>query len=251
MAKAVNNRKLVIFSVLAYVVFLLAMFPLNVIYKLVDPKGLPAQVIAVSGTLWDGEVVMKHDMTGQIKASWQLSVLPLLWGAAHTSVNVSSAELNGQFIAQFNPLTEKVSISELNAYINAAFINKVASRSKVKLNGNVEITNVSIKYDLSKTFTEYAAGRAVWFGGLVSYPKGRKTGSATLPMLIADIDHQSGELKVNVHTDENLSVVTANLKTDGWGSVAVLKRMIDLAGEPWPSKASPDTAVFEVSEKVF
>ena len=51
MAKAENYRKIVFFSVLAYIVFLLAMFPLNVAYKLIDPKGLPVQVLAVSGTV--------------------------------------------------------------------------------------------------------------------------------------------------------------------------------------------------------
>jgi general secretion pathway protein N len=70
-------------------------------------------------------------------------------------------------------------------------------------------------------------------------------------MLIADVSADSGQLNVNLHTDENLSVAKANLKTDVWGSVAILKRMVDLVGEPWPGKASADSSVFEISEKLL
>ncbi len=55
----------------------------------------------------------------------------------------------------------------------------------------------------------------------------------------------------NVNTTEGKSVARANIKTDGWASVAVQKRMIDLLGEPWSSKTSADSTVFELSEKLF
>lgn len=251
MAKADNHRKLVFFCILAYLLFLTAMFPLNVAYKLVDPKGLPVQVLAVSGTIWNGDVTVKHAMTGQLKAKWQLQPVSLLMGQVQSSLQIESAELNAQLDASFNPLTSTVGIENLNGFIQSAFINRIANRNKVTVNGDVEISNVAIEHKLSETFTSFAGGRAVWMGGNVVYPKGRKTGNANLPMLIADLSHEAGELKVDLHTTDNLTVANANLKTDGWGSVAVLKRMIDLVGEPWPNKASADTAVFEISEKVF
>lgn len=251
MAKAVSNRKLIIFSVLAYLSFLLVMFPLNVIYKLVNPQGLPVQVVAVSGTIWNGEVIAKHQLTGQVKTRWELNPLSLLIGAVDTAIEVESTEINGALNVELNVLTQKTTLSNLNAYISTAFINKVAKRSRVSLTGDVEISNVSVTYDIPKRYTEFAEGRVVWLGGNASYPKGRKTVSATLPMLIADVGYGNGEMNVNAHTTENLSVATATLKTDGWGSVAVLKRMVDLIGEKWPNKASADTVVFEISEKVF
>lgn len=251
MAKAENYRKIVFFSVLAYIVFLLAMFPLNVAYKLIDPKGLPVQVLAVSGTVWNGEVTVKHQMTGQMSAQWQLNMLPLLMGSLQSSLKVEGADLNAQLEASFNPITQNVSLSQFNGFVQAGLVNRIAKRNRVTLSGDLEISNVSVNYNLSDKFASDASGRIVWMGGNVSYPKGRKKGQANLPMLIADLSEDSGALNVNVHTTENLAVATANLKTDGWGNVAVLKRMIDLVGEPWPNKASPDTAVFEISEKVF
>jgi general secretion pathway protein N len=227
------------------------MFPLNVAYKLVDPKGLPVQVVAVSGTIWNGDVTLKHEFTGQVVAQWQLKGWPLFMGDIKPSFQIDSAELNAKFDASYNPLTNSVEIANLNGFVQSAFINRIAKRNKVKMSGDLEVSNVFIDHSLSETFTHSASGRAVWMGGSVSYPKGRKTGNANLPMLIADFSNNSGELHVDLHTTDNLSVAKASLKTDGWGNVAILKRMIDLVGEPWPNKASADTAVFEISEKVF
>ncbi len=251
MAKALNHRKFVFFCILAYFIFLIVMFPLNVAYKLVDPKGLPVQVVAVSGTVWNGDVTLKHQLTGQVLAKWQLNVWPLLMGDIESSFQIESAELNAKLDASYNPLTNNIEIINLNGFVQSAFINRIAKRNKVKMSGNLEISNISIDHSISNTYTNSASGRAVWMGGNVSYPKGRKTGNADLPMLIADFSNKSGELHLDLHTTENLSVANASLKTDGWGSVAILKRMIDLVGEPWPNKASADTAVFEISEKVF
>lgn len=251
MAAAKNNRTIIFFSILAYFVFLLAMFPLNVLYKLAEPKGLPVQVVAVSGTIWQGEVIVKHSLTGQIKANWGLSVWSLLTGTLASHVQVQNNQINSELDLSLNLITQNISIQSMNGFVQAELINALLKRNKVVINGDLEISDVMIDYSLANKYAESASGRAVWMGGLVNYPKGRKQGSATLPMLIAQLSHHNGELNVDLHTQENLSVANAKLKTDGWGSVAVLKRLIDLVGEPWPNKASADTAVFEISEKVF
>jgi len=85
----------------------------------------------------------------------------------------------------------------------------------------------------------------------VSYPKGRKSKNANLPMLVVDLSADKGELMAQVNTEDGQAVAQANLKTDGWGSIAVQKRMVDLLGEPWSNKTSPDSTIFELSEKLF
>jgi general secretion pathway protein N len=250
-AKAKNNRKIVFFSVLAYFIFLIATFPLNVIYKLVDPKGLPVQVVAVSGTVWNGDITVKHKSTGQVNAVWQLNGFSLLMGSIDSSVQIKSTELNAELDASFGIFTQTINLAALNGYVQAPFVNRLLQRNKVRINGGLEISDLAVTYDLKQKYAQNAQGRVVWMGGNVNYPKGRIQGQANLPMLIADFSADSGQLNMDLHTDENLSVATASLKTDGWGSVSVLKRMIDIIGEPWPSKASADSSVFEISEKVL
>jgi len=43
-AKAPNNKKLIAVSILAYLLFLVALLPINFVYKLVEPKGLPVEI---------------------------------------------------------------------------------------------------------------------------------------------------------------------------------------------------------------
>ena len=251
MAQAKNNQKIVFFSILAYFIFLIATLPLNVIYKLVDPKDLPVQVLAVSGTVWKGEITVKHKSAGQINAGWQLSGLSLLMGSIDSAVQIKSRELNAEFNASFSMLSRTINLGALSGFIQAPLVNRLLQPNKVKIAGGLEILDLAVQYDLKQKYAQHAQGRVIWMGGDINYPKGRKQGQASLPMLIADFSADSGQLNMDLHTDENLSVAKASLKTDGWGSVSILKRMIDIIGEPWPSKASADSSIFEISEKVL
>ena len=249
-AKAKSSRKLVVVSILAYFVFLLAMFPLNIAYKLLNPQGLPVKIVSVSGTLWNGQLVLKPAMVGQINLNWELSPSSLLMGEVDSQFSVKGAQLEGK--GQISvALNGDVTLSELSAYVNASLINKPLRSQKVNVNGDVELIQANIVFNMKDKQTSLANGRLVWAGGDVQYPKGRTKKSANLPMLVADISSSNGELLVQVHTEEGQNVAKGNLKTDGWASIAIQKRMIDLIGEPWPNKATADSVIFEVSEKVF
>ncbi len=249
--EAKKSRKLLYVSVLAYFVFLVAMFPINIAYQLVNPKGLPVQVMAVSGTLWDGEVVIKHSMTGQVRLNWQLSPVGLLLGQVNSQFEVKGAQLEGKGGLSVGLISGDLELSHVSAYINSDLINKPLRSQRVTMAGDVELNDSTIVFNWKDKKTSMAQGRLVWMGGEVSYPKGRKSKNADLPMLVVDLSADKGELLAQVNTEDGLAVAQANLKTDGWGSVAVQKRMVDLLGEPWSNKASPDSTIFELSEKLF
>ena len=249
-AEAKSSRKLVVVSILAYFVFLLVMFPLNIAYKLIDPKGLPVQVVSVSGTLWDGQLVIKQSLIGQTQLDWTLSPMALLTGEVNSQFSVKSAQFEGKGNVSL-AMNGDITLNQVSAYVDAALINKPLRSQKVNVNGDLELIQTNIVFNMKEKITSFASGRLVWAGGDVQYPKGRSKKSANLPMLIADISSLNGELLAQVHTDDGLNVAKGNLKADGWASIAIQKRMIDLVGEPWPNKASADSVIFEVSEKVF
>ena len=57
---------------------------------------------------------------------------------------------------------------------------------------------------------------------------------------------------VPVTTEDGEPIGQLFLQKDGWGGVSVLKRALDIAGQPWPDKqGTPDTVVFEVSQKIL
>ena len=249
-AEAKSSRKLVVVSILAYFVFLLVMFPLNIAYKLIDPKDLPVEVVSVSGTLWNGQLVLKQSLIGQTQFDWELSPIALLTGEVSSQFSVKSAQFEGKGNVSL-AMNGDITLNQVSAYVDAALINKPLRSQKVNVNGDLELIQTNIVFNMKEKITSFASGRLVWAGGDVQYPKGRSKKSANLPMLIADISSLNGELLAQVHTDDGLNVAKGNLKADGWASIAIQKRMIDLVGEPWPNKASADSVIFEVSEKVF
>ncbi len=249
--EAKKSRKILYVSLLAYLVCLLAMFPINIAYKLFSPKNLPVEVMAVSGTVWDGELVFKHAMSGQVRLNWQLSPLSLLLGEVSSEVSFKGAQLDGKGALSIGFISGDIKLSHATAYINSALINQPLRAQKITVQGDVELNDTNVVFNWRDKKTSMARGRLIWMGGDVKYPKGRKSKHANLPMLVADLSEENGELKAQVNTTEGLGVAYANLKTDGWGSVAVQKRMVDLLGEPWSNKASPDSSIFELSEKLF
>lgn len=251
MAKAEGNRGLIAASIVAYLVCLIALTPLSVVYKLLALDNLPVEVVAVSGTLWKGEVVVKHPMTGQVTGIWSLYPMALFKGQVKADLDMDSSL--AQFTSQvsFNPLTNQVIFNETKGFISANLVNKALVQSKTQVNGDFELSNTHLQYNLITGESDDASGQLVWMGGNVVYPKGRKHAQAQLPMLVAKITTENKELLANVSTVEGQQVATASIKKDGWANLAVRKAMIDLVGEKWPNNVSSDTVVFEVSERVF
>ena len=248
-AKASQNRTLWFVSILAYVIFLLAMLPLNIVYQAVNPK-LPIKVVAVTGTLWNGAVIIKHATTGMLDVQWHLNPASLFIGALSADLKIEGTLINAQTNLVMS-LNGDVSLNDGSAYISSQVLKKPLQQQRVKVQGDIELSNLNLVYNMNDRQTVEASGRLIWMGGDVQYAKGRKTKHATLPMLVADLSNENGELLAAVNTTEGLGLATANLKADGWAGIAIQKRMIDLLGEPWSAKASADSVVFEVSEKVF
>jgi len=250
-AKAKSNRGLIAVAVIVYLVCLIALTPLNVVYRFMAPENLPVEVVTVNGTLWQGQAVVKHPMTGQLTGNWSLAPLSLLSGQVKADVDVDSnlAQLSAKMT--FNPITQNVLLEDTEGFLSASLINKGLVKTKTQINGDFELSNTEIQYNLASGESEQASGQLVWMGGQVVYPVGRKHKSAQLPMLVAKLSSENNELIANVATVEGKPVAAASMKKDGWANLAVRKAMIDLVGEKWPNKVSEDAVVFEVSERIF
>lgn len=252
MAKAPNNKKLIAVSILAYLLFLVALLPINFVYKLLEPKGLPVEIIAVEGTLWQGAVTLKHPYTGQLQAQWDLDVMPLLTGNLAADIQAKGNYLDVDANLRANALSRYVSIEGLTGVINETLVNQVIKRTRRTMQGDIELNVQSLEYDFNDKTAHNVTGNIVWLGGEVSYPKGRQIKRTTMPMLVAQLSEQQGKLVVDLNTTEGKGVAQAYLNTDGWGGVSIYKRMLDLINEPWPGgKVTPDDVIFEVSEKVL
>lgn len=251
MAKAKGSRALVAVSIIVYIVCLLVLMPLNVLHRFLAPDNLPVDVVALKGTIWRGQAVVKHPMVGQVTGDWVLEPLALLSGQVKATIDVNSSQAQLSSFVSINPITQNIVLEQTNGFMSAALANKVLVDAKTQISGDFELTANTLAYNLQTGESKKADGQLVWMGGKVAYPKGRKHASADLPMLVARLGNENNELQAKVATVEGLQVASASVKKDGWAALAVRKAMIDLVGEKWPSNVSQDAVVFEVSERIF
>lgn len=250
MAKAQQNRKFIIVGIVAYIVFVLMMFPVNRIYQLLPNMPLPVEVVALNGTLWDAQAVVKHPMVGQVNINWQLSPMSLFVGQMKAAWQLKSPSVNAKGQMSM-ALGGDLQIQDTKAFIQPQIINQILRPQKASMSGDVELNVQNLLFNLNTKQTQQAQGRLIWSGGDVSYLNRGKTKTASLPIIVASLSSQDGQLLADVNTSEGLLIAQGSLKPDGWASLAILKRLVDLIGETWPNNTAADTRILEVSEKIF
>ena len=255
MAAQTRNRSLILVGILAYLVFLLALFPINIAYKILNPQGLPVSVEALSGTLWQGSGVLKERQVGRLDVTWSLNPWALVTQQVSADVKVKGQQVrfNGHIdlgLQSFH-IPATIQISDAKGYVAADLVNQFARQQRASIQGDLELSALNLSYNLLEKQAQSASGRLVWQGGQVAYPVGRDKRTANMPMLVGQLSTESGNLLANVSTTSGEAVAQANLKNDGWAGIAIKRRLLDLAGEKWPGQGNADTSVFEVSEKVF
>ena len=250
MAAQKRNIKLIVFGILAYLLFLLALFPISLLQKWIPKESLPVSVENLSGTLWEGAAIVKQREVGRLDIAWDLSLSSILTGQLASDIEVKGQKFNFEGFVGYG-LGGSIDVRNAQGYLTAELVNQFTRRQQATLNGDFELSGLNLVYDLNAKQAKSAEGRLVWQGGMVSYPVARKKTQSEMPMLVAQFGANEGNLQAEVTTTDGQSVGQLNLKSDGWAGIAIKRRIVDLAGQKWPGKGNADTTVFEVSEKVF
>jgi|ERR1711879_114380 len=94
-----------------------------------------------------------------------------------------------------------------------------------------------------------ASGDLVFSGGDASFRVQGKMIDTELPMMVGKLSMDGPKTVLAVTTAEQEGLADITLNPDGWAGVAVKRRFLDVIGQPWKTKSSADTVVFEVSQK--
>ena len=118
------------------------------------------------------------------------------------------------------------------------------------IEGNVTIDRLQLEWADDRIVLADGVGR--WAGGRVSWPMGNQTGQAEFPPMRASIDTTDGGVALVIAEQAgNGPAADASILWSGMMELRVYKRMIDLAGQPWPDSASPDDVVFRVRQPLL
>ncbi|TNC91793.1 MAG: hypothetical protein CSH36_07825 [Thalassolituus sp.] len=248
-----------ILGLLAFLIILLVNTPIHFVWQYVErsASGLPVRISQPAGTLWDGQARLMTPQSGNIDVHWTLSPLSLLTGTAALNLVASGEHLNLEGEARAGGifsggLPETIAVSGLSGFLDGEGLSPYLMSVQTTLTGDFTLSGVNADFSLADKSLNSASGQLVYSGGRLEAPVQRQRISTDLPMLIADVVTEGDRFLVPVKTEEGQPLGELFLQNDGWGGVSVLKRALDVVGQPWLDKqATADTVVFEVSQKIL
>lgn len=239
---------LLLLGLLVYLLALAVLVPAGWVWQQTSGYlSLPPQVQVqqVAGKLWGGEagvVVAGYPL----RVDWRFQT-PSLTGLAlplRFSVASSQSSLDGSVTIGWPAQARldargRVAVSEFEELIRQS--------GGAMIEGEVSIDRLQMAWADNRITRAEGVGR--WPGGLVTWPMGDQRGQAEFPAMEATMDTTSGGVALTVSEQGGAGpAADATVFWNGMLELRVYKRMVDLAGQPWPESASPGDVVFRVRQ---
>lgn len=201
------------------------------------------QVQQVSGTLWDGAaalVVAGHPL----RLLWQLRWPELSGPALPLDLRLETARSHVQGRLWLSA-PDAGRFRGQGQILVAEFGDMIRRSGGAMIEGEVAMERLHLAWEGQQL--EQAEGLARWPGGRVTWPMGAQTGVADFPAMLAQLGTGNGGISLSIRQEGGEGpAADVQLLRNGMMDIRVYKRMIDLAGQPWPDSAGPSDVVFRV-----
>lgn len=250
------NRGYILIATFVFVVALIVQTPLQLVWPNIQPKlqGLPVSLSQIKGTLWRGEAHVQTAIVGfqDVQANWSIAPWSLLTLTLNMDLALNAKGLNLRANIQAAD-TQKIKISQLNAFLDSAPLKPMLAPNQVELAGdfNLNQVNAEIEMQNQQVIIHQLDGQMVYSGGRVAFPVDGNPIQAELPMLVGALSKEANKAVLQLNTTEQQPVGQGYVQPDGWAGIAIKRRFLDILNQPWPAKADADTVIFEVSQKIF
>jgi len=242
---------LVLLGLFVYLGALIVFVPAGWVWHQASPYvALPPQVQVqqVAGRVWNGAAGVV--ISGfPVRVEWQLGwpSVTALEQPVRVSVESLQSSVSGDLAFGW-PANARVNA---RGHVAVAEFEEIIRRSGgAMIEGDVSIDRLELEWADDRVVRADGLGR--WAGGKVSWPMGNQTGQAEFPPMQANLDTTDGGVVLVVAEQAgNGPAADANILWNGMMELRVYKRMIDLAGQPWPDSASPDDVVFRVRQPLL
>lgn len=250
----------------AYIVFMVALLPAKALWLWLEPQNPRSyEVSSIEGPWWQARFnwrlvnlpLMPSELSG--KAEFDIQLLALLAGTIGINITFDSKLIKGQATANYD-LSNKLVLDQFQGLMDAAMVNPSLKNYKARVQGNLELRPSTLVIDVSKLSDlantvdaiELLEANIVWLGGQAQYPVASTIRQTDIPLLIGTASkEEGGRLSFVVDDEEGNRTLEAYLDQKGWASIVVKRQFMDVIGERWSSNVSPETTIFEVSEKLL
>jgi len=238
-------------GLMVYVLALLALLPASFLWQQLRPQmQLPPEVsiTQVTGSWWSGAadaVVSGYPLRLQWQLGWpQLGEqsVPIDW-----QLNSARSELQGEVTLAW---PGDATVTARGTLVVDEFEALIRQSGGAMIAGAVSVERFQLQWQDNRVVS--ASGLGQWPGGLVTWPMGANTGQARFPPMQAGLEPVNGGLELLISAiDSNGPAARASVLWSGMLDLKVYKRMLDLAGQPWPNTAQPGDVVFQVRQPLL
>lgn len=238
-------------GVLIYLVALVVLTPAGWLWQQASAHvQLPPeiQVRQVSGKAWAGAA-------GAVVAGYPLR---LEWHLGMPSVAELSVPVSFSLVSSQSSVDGRVSLgwqgsgtlSARGEVVVAEFEDLIRRSGGAVIEGDVAIDELLLSWQDGRITAADGVGR--WAGGQVTWPMGDRVERADFPPMRATLDSTPEGVKLVVSEQEGDGpAADAEIRWNGMMDLRVYKRMVDLAGQPWPDSAGADDVVFRVRQPLI
>jgi len=206
------------------------------------------QVSQVSGKAWSGAagiVVAGYP----VRLEWQLGMPSLSGMSLPVGFSVSSSQSSVDGSVSLGWQGEGT-LNARGRLAVAEFEDIIRRSGGAVIEGDVTIDRLVLSWQDNRVTRADGIGR--WAGGDVIWPMGSGTAQAEFPPMQATMDStEEGVALVVSEQGGEGPAADAEIRWNGMMELRVYKRMVDLAGQPWPASASPDDVVFRVKQPLI
>lgn len=241
------NFKYILLFVVAYIIALVALFPIRWIVPSVTPllSSAGLSVNQVEGSVWKGKAFVKHKQIGDITLQWQSKPLHLLRLALPMEI-----EATGQYFkvkGVVAPSVSGVEASGLTGYVDEQALEPFVSPYRINLQGRLQIDELaahsSWKYELGE-----ASGNLTYSGGPISVPVGRSQETYEVPMMLGELTSDEKQWQLQINGSDKQVFIVASLERNGLATLSVKRTLAEVMNIPLPAGGR---SLFDVSQQVF
>ena len=241
------KRAYIALGIAAFLLCSVLFLPARLFAMVLDDYGV--FLLEPEGTVWSGRGlgVVKGKSWGEV--DWALAPSQLLVG--HVTYEF---RIQGELLKLNGVITRDFSTNSLqgNGTVEPRAINQVLTKYGMEMTGRIFIDSLNVKID-DDGVLEQLDGELHWEGGKASYELGILSMSVDLPPVSGALSAEGADaifLARETSTKLALFKLVLELKT-GWLHASATKRLLNLVLYPWYSRASDDTALFEVSHQLY
>jgi len=214
---------------------------------LIPQQEIPFHVLALKGTLWNGSALLQYQTIKGV-FRWRFRFDQLYLGKVDGQFDWHNrySKIEGNLVVGVTSFVLRLK----PGFIKLKPFNSLLRPEDIALDGRVLIRNFSVT--ISDQVVRAAKADIGWSGGEIKYPAGYETHSRFLPPYRALIRTVNGVVTLKIKdVGSTINSIEGELKPNGWATLQIRRRLLDIAKEPWPSHSRATDTIFKIKSKVL